>query len=396
MSIAPKPFQIRVPDEVLDDLRRRLRETRWPDEIPGAGWKYGTDLGSLRNLVAYWHGEYDWRRHEAELNAIPQFTISLNGIDLHFVHVRGEGPNPAPLLLLHGWPGSFYEYHKLIPLLTRPSRFGGRVEESFSVVVPSLPGHGFSFKPYQRRFGLTEMADVLAVLMTDVLGYSRFACFGHDWGAFLSSRLAYAYAEQIAGIYITLLAIPREGKALAESTDEERRFYTELERWLKEETGYSAMMGTKPQTLAYALTDSPAGLAGWIIEKFRTWSDCGGDVESYFGRDVLLTNIMLYWVTGAINSTFWAYYARAHGPWIVPPGDKIQVPTAYAEHPKEILKPPRSLANRMYGNIQRWVQMERGGHFPPLETPERIADEIRSFLLAGPSIRSRFKLPPTR
>lgn len=215
--------------------------------------------------------------------------------------------------------------------------------------------------------------------MTEVLGYPRFAFFGHDWGAFVSSRLGYAHPDKFVGIYITLLAIPREGSADQNSTPEETQFYAQLSHWLREETGYSAIMATKPQTLAYALTDSPVGLAAWIIEKFRNWSDCGGDVDAYFSRDVLLTNIMIYWVTGAINSMFWPYYARLHEPWIVPSGERIMVPTGYAEHPKEILTPPRSIAERVYGNIRRWVRMPRGGHFAPLEVPEALAREIRDF-----------------
>jgi microsomal epoxide hydrolase len=215
--------------------------------------------------------------------------------------------------------------------------------------------------------------------MTDVLGYKTFASHGHDWGAFISSRLGYAHPESLTGIHITLLAIPRGRIAGRTATPEEERFYDQLDHWLSEESGYSWIMGTKPQTLAYALTDSPVGLAAWIVEKFRTWSDCKGDVDAYFSRDFLLTNIMLYWVTGAIGSTFWPYYARLHEPWIVPPGKQVLVPTGYAEHPGEILKPPRSLAELMYGNIQRWTRMPAGGHFPAVEGPEMLAEEIRAF-----------------
>jgi pimeloyl-ACP methyl ester carboxylesterase len=226
-----------------------------------------------------------------------------------------------------------------------------------TVVVPSMPGHGFSFTPGQARFGLQDIADVLATLMTQVLGYRRFAAHGHDWGAFVSTRLGLAHAASLIGIHITLLAIPREASPGGPRSANEERYQQQLAHWLKEETGYSAIMGTKPQTLAYALSDSPVGLAAWIVEKFRNWSD--GDVDGHFGRDVLLTNIMLYWLTGTINASFWPYYARMHGPWIVPPGEKVMVPTGYAEHPREILTPPRSLAEGTYGNIQRWTRMPR-------------------------------------
>ena len=360
----PRRFEIAIAQSQLDDLRARLRQTRWPDQAPGASWEFGTDLGYLQDLVPYWRDGYDWRKHEALLNGFAQFKASIGGIDVHFVHEPGEGPAPLPLLLTHGWPGSFYEYHKLIPLLTRPAAFGGEAADAFTVIVPSIPGHGFSFSPGQARFDLQAIADVLACLMRDVLGYRRFGAHGHDWGAFVATRLGVAHARDLAGIHITLLAIPRAVPPGGLSGAEEERYRDQLAHWLAEETGYSAIMGTKPQTLAYALSDSPVGLAAWIIEKFRSWSDCGGDVDGHFGRDVLLTNVMLYWLTGAINASFWPYYARMHGPWVVPAGEKVMVPTGYAQHPREILTPPRSLAEGTYGNIQRWSRMPRGGHFP--------------------------------
>jgi pimeloyl-ACP methyl ester carboxylesterase len=378
-NFAPKPFMIAVEDAILADLKRRLDATRWPDEIPGSNWAFGTDLQHLKNLVEYWRSGYDWRREEVALNRFHHFRVPISGIDLHFIHEPGEGRAPLPLLLNHGWPGSVVEFHQLIPRLTHPSRFGGDAKDAFTVVVPSMPGHGFSFRENQARFGLREIADVFAQLMTEVLGYRRFAAHGHDWGAFVSTGLGYAYPDSVAGIHITVLAIPRERITGREPTDEEERFYRQLDHWLKEECGYSWIMGTKPQTLAYALTDSPVGLAAWIVEKFRSWSDCNGDVDAHFSRNVLLTNIMLYWVTGAIGSSFWPYYARLHEAWIVPPGDKVLVPMGYAEHPREILTPPRSLAEHTYGNIVRWTRMRSGGHFPALEAPQQLAEEIRAF-----------------
>lgn len=376
---APKPFSIAVPQSALDDLRQRLARTRWPDRIPGEPWTYGTDPDYLEALCAYWQHDYDWRQHERQLNQFKQYKVAIGGIELHYIHEVGEGRNPRPLLLTHGWPGSFYEYHRLIPRLTHPSQFGGRPEDAFTVVVPSMPGHGFSFVPDQPRFGLNEIADSLKSLMVDALGYSRFSAHGHDWGAFIATRLGHAHAGHIRGIHITLLAIPRRLSPIPPRTAEEARFHRQLDHWLKEETGYSQMMGTKPQTLAYALTDSPAGLAAWIVEKFRTWSDCNGDLDAHFGRDVLLTNIMMYWITGAIGSTFWPYYARLHEPWIVPEGEAVSVPTGYAEHPREILTPPRSMVEGFYTNIQRWTRMPKGGHFPALEAPDALAAEIRQF-----------------
>ncbi len=375
----PKPMSIAVDEAVLADLRQRLDRTRWPDEIPGGGWTYGTDLGYLKRLVDYWRHAYDWRREEAALNRLRHFTAPLDGIDLHFVHEAGEGPAPLPLLLTHGWPGSIVEFRDLIPRLTRPSAFGGYPRDAFTVVAPSMPGHGLSFRPNQRRFGIPEIADLSARLMTEVLGYRTFGAHGHDWGAFVATRLGHAHPDRLAGIHITLLAIPRTRAATPPATPEEARFYRQLDHWLTEECGYSAIMGTKPQTLAYALTDSPVGLAAWIVEKFRSWSDCAGDLDRHISRDTLLSNIMLYWTTGAIGSSFWPYYARQHEPWIVPADTPVTVPTGYAEHPREILTPPRSLAERTYANIVRWTQMPAGGHFPALEAPDRLAQEIRAF-----------------
>jgi len=307
-----RPFIIAVDDALLLDLKERLDATRWPDEIADSDWAFGTDRQYLRTLVDYWRTSYDWRAQEAMLNRLHHFTVPIDGIDLHFVHEQGEGRAPLPLLLTHGWPGSLVEFHELIPLLTHPTAHGGDARDSFTVVAPSIPGYGFSFSPNQRRFGLWEIADTFQRLMSDVLGYRRYAAHGHDWGAFVSTRLGHAYPESLDGIHITLLAVPRERVAGRMTSTEEQRFYDQLDHWLKEECGYSTIMGTKPQTLAYALTDSPAGLAAWIVEKFRAWSDCDGDLDALFSRDVLLTNIMLYWVTGAIGSSIWPYYARLH------------------------------------------------------------------------------------
>ncbi|MGH7313388.1 MAG: epoxide hydrolase family protein, partial [Candidatus Rokuibacteriota bacterium] len=346
--MTPRPFTIRVPDDVLNDLRARLDRVRWPDQVPGGGWSYGTDLAYLKDLVAYWRDSYDWRRHEAELNRLRQFTVPLAGIDVHFVHEAGVGPAPLPLLLSHGWPGSIAEFQRLIPMLTDPARFGADPADAFTVVAPSLPGYTFSFRPDQPRFGVVEIAEAFASLMTDVLGYRRFAAQGGDWGAFVTSCLGAAHPDRLVGIHLNLLSVRRDATPTPSASPEEKTYVAELEHWLREETGYMWIQGTKPQTLAYGLTDSPAGLAAWIVEKFRTWSDCGGDVERRFSKDVLLTNVMLYWVTGAIGSSLWPYYARHHSPWPISERRPVTVPTAYAAFPHEIVRPPRSLAERVY------------------------------------------------
>jgi pimeloyl-ACP methyl ester carboxylesterase len=377
--MAPTPFTIQIPDVTLADLRERLDRVRWPDEIPGAGWQYGTDLTYLRQLVEYWRTQYDWRVHEARLNAFQQFTVPLAEIDVHFIHQPGIGPSPLPLLLLHGWPGSVWEFHKLIPLLTDPARFGGDARDAFTVVAPSLPGYGFSFRPHQPRLNRVAMADLFAALMTEVLGYQRFVAQGGDIGAQVTLRLAAAHPDHLYGIHLNFIgAALREVTRPEGPTDEERHYLEALQHWLTEETGYQWIQGTKPQTLAYGLTDSPVGLAAWIVEKFRSWSDCGGEIERCFTKDELLTAVMLYWATGAINSSFWPYYTTRHGDWSVASSPRIDVPTAYLDFPREIVRPPRSMAEQVL-NIQRWTTTVRGGHFAALEQPEALAADIRAF-----------------
>jgi len=373
-----RPFTISVPDELLLDLRMRLERTRWPDENPGGGWQFGTDLQYMKALARYWHETYDWRAHEARLNRLRQFVTPLDGIDLHFIHEAGVGPNPLPLLVSHGWPGSIVEFERLIPLLTDPGRFGADPADAFTVVAPSLPGYGFSFRPDQPRFNVARVAGVFARLMSDVLGYQRFGAQGGDWGAFISAQLGAAHAERLIGVHVTLLAGPRESTPTPR-TDEEHAYVAELKHWMDEEQGYAVIQGSKPQTLSYGLTDSPIGLAAWIAEKFRTWSDCGGDIERRFSKDVVLTNVMLYWITGAINSSFWPYWARRHEPWPFGAQTPVRAPTAYASFPKEILRPPRAWVEPVYQNIRRWTMMPSGGHFAALEEPEALAADIRAF-----------------
>jgi pimeloyl-ACP methyl ester carboxylesterase len=379
MSAQPEEFALSVPETAIADLRERLGRTRFPDQAPGEPWAYGTNVEYLRGLVEYWRTAFDWRAQEARLNAFPQFKVPLHDIDVHFLHVPGKGPNPCPLLLMHGWPGSVFEFLDLIPRLTDPARFGGNPGDAFTVVAPSLPGYGLSFRPGQKRFGIEEIADCLADLMTGTLGYRRFAAQGGDWGGITASRMGYAHADKLIGIHVNLLAVRRDGSMLADPTPDERKYLDELAYWLKEETGYQWIQGTRPQTLSFGLTDSPSGLAAWIIEKFRAWSDCGGDVESAFTRDQLLANICLYWFTGAIGSSFFPYYFRMHRPWPIPDGGTIAVPTGYAEFPHEILRAPRSLAARTYTDIRRWTVMQRGGHFAAMEQPEALATEVQAF-----------------
>lgn len=373
--MTPTPFTIHIGDDILSDLQTRLARVRWPDEIPDAGWQYGAELSYLRTLVDYWRDTYDWRQHEAHLNTFEQFTVPLHDIELHFIHQPGVGPNPLPLLLLHGWPGSVWEFHKVLPMLIDPARFGGDAADAFSVVAPSLPGYGFSFRPNQKRFDRVAMGDIMATLMTEVLDYPRYCVQGGDIGAAVSARLGAAYPAQLYGIHLNFLSLLRETSQ--PPTAEETAYLDAVQHWLAEETGYQWIQGTKPQTLSYGLTDSPVGLAAWITEKFRSWSDCGGEVEQCFTKDELLTAIMMYWTTGAINTSFWPYYARRHGDWDASE-TRIEPPTAYIEFPHEIIRPPRSMAERVY-NIQRWTSMPRGGHFAALEQPETLVADVRAF-----------------
>ncbi len=373
-----EPFGLSVSDEVLEDLRRRLSATRWPDEAPDSGWKFGTNLEYMKGLVDYWLNGYDWRIQESALNAFSQYRVVYGDTRLHFIHQPGNGPDPLPLLMLHGWPGSFYEFHKIIGPLTDPESHGGDPGDAFTVVVPSLPGYGFSHSPNQRRLNIEEMAEVLAGLMSRVLGYDRFFAQGGDWGSFVTTRLGQAHSRNVAGIHLNMVPLAPHPKDRQNPSEAEQAFLKQAGEFLNEESGYQWIQGTKPQTAAYALTDSPAGLAAWITEKFYSWSDCRGDLENSISKDELLTNIMIYWVSGAVNNSFWLYYQLRHHPYRLAQGDRIEVPTAIAAFPGEILRPPREWAARMY-NLQQWTAMASGGHFAALEEPEELVRDIRTF-----------------
>jgi pimeloyl-ACP methyl ester carboxylesterase len=374
----PEPFQIHVSEQVLADLGERLARTRFPSEIPGSGWDYGTNLDYLKQLIEYWRSAYDWRRHEAELNRFAHFKANINGENVHFIHEPGRGPNPKPLLLSHGWPGSVYEFMRIIPMLTDPASHGADPAQSFSVVAPSLPGYGFSDHTRTRAVNIQSIAETFHTLMTEVLGYKRYAAQGGDWGSAITSRLGEVHSDSLYGIHVNLVFVGGHTRSEGELTDEEKVFLADMDRFRREETGYQSIQGTKPQTLAYSLNDSPAGLAAWIIEKFRTWSDCGGDVERRFTKDELLTNITIYWVTETINSSTRLYYESRHHPWRPDPNKRIETPTAATIFPGELLRPPRKWAEAAF-NIQRWTVMPRGGHFAAMEEPKLLADDIRAF-----------------
>ena len=374
------PFTLHVADDDIADLHARLAHTRFPDQAPASPWAYGTDLKYLRDLVEYWRDRFDWRTQEARLNAFPQFKVALHGIDLHYLHVPGRGPDPKPLLLLHGWPGSVFEFMDIIPRLTDPASFGGDARDAVTVIAPSLPGYGLSFQANQKRFNIADMADCFADLMTQVLGHRKFAAQGGDWGSFTCSALGVRHPDKLVGIHLNMLSVNPSLPPPANPTPEEQRYADQIRVWAKEETGYIHIQGTRPQTLAYGLTDSPAGLAAWIAEKFHIWTDHAGDFEAVVHRDHLLANISLYWFTGAIGSSFWPYYDRLHGPWPIPDGSTVDIPTGYAAFPKEIRRPPRSIADKIYTDIRQWTTMPRGGHFAAMEQPALLATDILDFL----------------
>ncbi len=378
MAASPEPFVMAVPEALLNDLQQRLRLTRWPDEIPGSGWHYGANLAYVKELVHYWQHQYDWRAQERLLNGFPQYRVQLEDSTLHYVHQPGVGPAPMPLLLSHGWPGSIYEFVHVIGPLTDPARYGGDPRDAFTVVAPSLPGYGFSHVPNQQRLNIEEIAALFHRLMTEVLGLARFGAQGGDWGAFITGRLGYAYPQNLIGIHMNMVPVAPHPSERTDLSAAEEAFVTESEAWRAEETGYQWIQGTKPQTLAYALNDSPAGLAAWITEKFYSWTDSHGDLESRVSKDALLTNIMLYWVTQTINSSFWLYYQMRHQPWRLGRGERIAVPTAVAAFPGEIIRPPRAWAARVC-NLQRWTPMAAGGHFAALEEPQALVEDIRAF-----------------
>jgi pimeloyl-ACP methyl ester carboxylesterase len=372
------PFNIAIPQATLDDLNARLAHTHWPDEVEGAGWDYGTNLGYLKELVAYWQHEFDWRAQEKKLNQFAQFRADIDGMGIHFIHERGRGPNPLPIVITHGWPSSFFEMLKIIPMLANPARYGGDPADAFDVIVPSLPGFGFSDQPRSRGWTLERTAELWVRLMRDVLGYRHFAAAGGDFGSGVSRVLALLHPDLLVGIHLTFLSFPALHADYAHLSGAEQQYLDAIQQWMMREGGYATLQSTKPQTLAYGLNDSPVGLAGWIVEKFRSLSDCGGEVEQRFSKDELLTNIMIYWVTKTINSSIRTYYENISLKPMLQPGQRIEVPAGVAIFPKEANLPPREWGERSL-HVQRWTEMPRGGHFAALEEPALLTEDIRAF-----------------
>jgi len=375
-----KPFTIAVENSVLDDLRQRLADTRWPDEIPNTGWDYGSNLTYIKELVDYWRTDFDWRAQEAKLNAFNHFKSEVDGLDIHFIHEKGKGPNPIPLIITHGWPSCFFEMTKIIPLLADPASHRGDAADSFDVVAPSLPGFGFSGHAQDRGMEVQRVAGMWNKLMTQNLGYPKFGAQGGDIGSGVTARLGFAHSDTLYGIHLTSITRPTPylGPGSKPVTDAEQALITQRDKWFQDEGGYNHIQGTKPQTLAYGLNDSPVGLAAWIVEKYRTWSDCGGDVEKSYTKDELLTIVTIYWVTQTISSSTRMYFENQKHLWTMEKDQKVPTPAGMAMFPQEISKPPREWGERSY-DVRRWTEMANGGHFAALEEPQLLAEEVRAF-----------------
>jgi pimeloyl-ACP methyl ester carboxylesterase len=376
-------FEIKIPESTLSDLRQRLKRARLPDD-QAADWNAGTSPAYLRELLDHWRSGYDWREQERQINGLNHFRASLGSTSLHFVHERGQGDAPLPIVLTHGFPDSFLRFSKLIPLLTDPAAHGGDARDAFDVVVPSLPGYGFSDKA--DKAGITfHVGDLVHELMTRELGYTRFAAHGGDMGSTVTEHLARSHGASVVGIHLTDVPFWHAFQKPRDPSPAEAKYLAAIDSFPMTEGAYAMIQGTRPQTLADALNDSPVGLLAWIVEKFQRWSDCDGDVEKRFSKDELITNVMVYWMTETIGSSFLLYSDFTHasvGRWIL---EKLKqwsasghVPAGFALFPKELSKPPREWAERFF-DVRRWTVMPRGGHFAALEEPELLAQEIRAF-----------------
>ncbi len=372
------PFKVDFSQETVAAINARVSSYPWHEMPDDGGWAYGTNLDYMKELCDYWVTDFDWQKSQAGINRFDHFKAPIDGIDIHFIHEKGSGPSPRPLVISHGWPGTIVEFLDFIDLLAHPENHGGNVEDAFDVVAPSLPGFGFSGRP-PRPIGPRKMADIFNTLMTDVLGYEKYIAQGGDWGGAISSWLGYDHAPACAAIHINILTMRhKDGPQGAE----EIAWAAQFEKDQFEQNGYRIQQGTKPQTLSYAMMDSPVGVAAWILEKMHGWSDLDGEnVESVYTKDQLLTNIMVYILTRTFNTASWIYYGRNEegGRILSPEGRRVEVPTACAVFPEELLAwSPRSYAERIY-NVTQWTQMPRGGHFAAMEEPELLIQDIWKF-----------------
>jgi len=376
MALELTPFRAEVDESLLADLRDRLSRTRLPNQIEGVGWEQGTELGFLEGLLAYWRDSYDWRACEARLNAFEQVVTEVDGQRLHAIVARSPEPDATPLLLVHGWPGSVVEFLDVLGPLTDPVAHGGDAADAFHVVCPSLPGFGFSGPTQELGWHPRRIAAACIELMT-ALGFDRYGAQGGDWGSIVTANVADLAPERVIGLHLNFVTVsrPKDGPPL---TPEDEAHFTAMLEWRKDGAGYQEIQGTRPQSLGYGLDDSPAGLAAWITEKFRAWSDCDGDLERSFTKDRLLDNITLYWVTGTGASSCRIYWEMRQVGRAAIPQAFVSVPTGVANFPAEVTKMPRAWVEGRY-NLVHWTEPERGGHFAAMEVPEVFVDDVRTF-----------------
>ncbi|MDA7471254.1 epoxide hydrolase [Candidatus Pelagibacter ubique] len=373
-----KPFKLNIPDKALQEIYTKVKNYPWHEMPDDGGWKYGSNLEYMKEISSYWIKDFDWRKHEAEINKFSNFTTVVDDIEMHFIHEKGSGSNPTPLLLMHGWPGSVVEFLHIIEKLAHPEKFGGKIDDAFDVVVPSLPGFGFSGRP-SKPIGPRKMANTLNKLMTENLGYKNYLAQGGDWGATIANWIGYDHSKSCKAIHINCLTMRHpDGPQSKQEEEWQQRFNKDQVM----QDGYRTQQATKPQTLSYGMMDSPVGIAAWIIEKMYSWSDLkDGDIESAYSKDTLLANIMVYIVTKTFNTASWIYYGRREEGGRFFPNDfkKIQIPTAAAIFPAEMSEwPPRSYVDRMF-NITQWTEMPRGGHFAALEEPKLLVNDLVKF-----------------
>lgn len=375
-----EPFRVAISQEILDDLRERLEHTRWPDEVSGSNWRYGANLNYMKELADYWRTKFDWRAQETRINSFSNYRAIVDDLHIHFIHERGKGPKPMPLLITHGWPSSFVEMLKLIPLLTDPASHGGDVADSFDIIVPSVPGYGFSDHPLRSGMTRWRVAEIWAKLM-DGLGYQRFGLQANDIGAVISGWLALDHPEKVIGLHTMMPTFPPPSFVDTQPpmSEAEKTFKDTVDSWDQEEGAYDAIQRTRPQTLAYGLNDSPVGLMAWIVEKWRAWTDPNGNIEDYFSKDEILANVTIYWATETANSSIRSYFERAHDTRVLKPEDKIRVPTGVALTTEAVEHAPREWVERRYADIRRWTEFPSGGHFLAAENPQMLATEIRAF-----------------
>jgi len=373
-----KPFKVNISDQIIKDIYDKVKRYPWHEMPNDGGWEYGTNLDYMKEISKYWVSEFDWRKHEKEINKFPNFIAKVDDINIHYIHEKGSGSKPMPLLISHGWPGTIVEFLHIIEKLAHPERFGGKEEDAFDVIAPSLPGFGFSGRP-PCPVGPRKMADIFNNLMTKKLGYKNYLAQGGDWGGAITTWLGYDHSKTCNAIHINIFTMRHPD---GPQTKEEKDWETKFKKDQLMQEGYRTQQATKPQTLSYGMMDSPVGVAAWIIEKFYFWSDLkNNDIESVYSKDTLLANIMVYVITKTFNTASWIYYGRREegGRFLPKDFHRIEIPTAAALFPAEMLAwPPRSYAERMY-NIKRWTKMSKGGHFAALEQPTLLIDDIRAF-----------------